>query len=181
MKKLLTTVFFACAMVVAFAADKIFLHGGRIIDGDVVKVEEFTVVYKYTGENAEQTIGKKAIEKIQYSSGRTEQMSEKMVVTSKEDWEKVEILLDKSEIVGLKKVGEVKGKNFAAYSGARADKKANKKLLEAAAEMGCAFIYLVTDTQTGTRGGYGGWGGWGAGSSQSLKKGIAYTYEDAGQ
>ena len=177
MKKLLSTLFLAFAVVAAFASDKIFFHGGKVVDGDVIRVEEFIVVYKYTGENAEQTVGKKAVDKIQYSSGRVEQISEKMVVTSKEDWEKVEILLDKSEIVGLKKIGEVKGKNFAAYSGARADKKANKKLLEAAAEMGAPFVYMTADKQTTSGGGYG-WGGWGGGSNQSLKKGIAYTYDD---
>ncbi len=174
MKKLFTTFLLAFAMVAAFASDKIFFHGGKIVDGEVVRVEEFIVVFKYTGETAEQTIGKKAIEKIQYSSGRTEQISEKIVINGKDDWEKVEILLDKSEIVGLKKIGEVKGKNFAAYSGARADKKANKKLLEAAAEMGAPFVYMTADKQTTSGGGYG-WGGWGGGSNQSLKKGIAYT------
>ena len=178
MKKILITGLFACAMMVALASDKLFLHGGKIIDGDVVKVDDFKVIYKYTGENAEQTIGKKAIEKIQYASGRTEQISDKIVITSKDDWEKVEILLDISEIVGLKKVGEVKGKNFGAFSGARADKKANRKLLEAAAVMGCPFVYMTADKQTSSGGGGYGWGGWGGGGTQSLKKGIAYTYVD---
>ena len=180
MKKLLTTVFFACAIVVAFASDKIFLHSGKTIDGKVVKVEEFTIVYKYEGEDAEQTIGKKAVEKIQYSSGRTEEISEKVVIASKEDWEKVEILLDKSEIVGLKKVGEISGKSVGGYSGSKSDKKANKKLLEAAAQMGCPFVYMTAD-QKSSGGSYGGWGGGIAGiasANQSLKKGIAYTYDD---
>lgn len=176
MKKLLSTLFLAFAMMVAFATDKIFLHSGKTIDGKVVKVDDFEIIYKYEGEDAEQTLGKRAVEKIQYSSGRTEQISEKIVVKGKDDWEKVEILLDKSEIVGLKKVGEVKGKNFAAYSGARADKKANQKLLQAAAEMGCPFVYMTADKQTSSGGGWGGWGG--GGSNQSLKKGIAYTYDD---
>ncbi len=181
MKKLLTTVFFACAMVVAFASDKLFLHSGKTIDGKVVKVEEFTIVYKYEGEDAEQTIGKKAVEKIQYSSGRTENISEKIVIASKDDWEKVEILLDKSEIVGLKKVGEVKGKSTGGFSGSKSDKKANMKLLQAAAAMGCPFVYMTSDQKSGG-GSYGGWGGGIAGiasANQSLKKGIGYTYEDA--
>ena len=116
---------------------------------------------------------KKAVEKIQYSSGRTEQISEKVVVSSKADWEKVEILLDKSEIVGLKKIGEVKGKTsgyFSGYvSGAAADKKANKKMLEAAAEMGCPFVYMTSDSGNSGAFSYG---------KQALKKGIAYNYDD---
>ena len=71
MKKLLTTLFLASAMMVAFASDKIFLHGGKTIDGKVVKVDDFKIIYKYEGEDAEQTVTKKAVEKIQYSSGRT--------------------------------------------------------------------------------------------------------------
>lgn len=173
MKKLLTTLFLAFAVVAAFASDKIFLHGGKTIDGKVVKVDDFKITFKYDGEDAEQTLTKKAVEKIQYSSGRTEQVSDKIVVNGKDDWEKVEILLDKSEIVGLKKVGEVKGKTsgyFSGYvSGAQADKRANKKMLEAAAEMGCPFVYMTSDSGNSGAFTYG---------KQALKKGIAYTYDD---
>ncbi len=83
MKKLLTTALFAVAMVaISFAGDKIFLHGGKTIDGKVVKVDDFKIIFKYEGEEAEQTLTKKSVEKIQYSSGRTEEISEK--ITSKE-------------------------------------------------------------------------------------------------
>lgn len=173
MKKTLTTLFFAFAVMVAFASDKIFLHGGKTIDGKVIKVDDFKVIFTYDGEDAEQTLTKKAIEKIQYSSGRVEDISEKIVINGKDDWEKVEILLDKSEIVGLKKVGEVKGKTsgyFSGYvSGAGADKRANKKMLEAAAEMGCPFVYMTSDNANSGAFSYG---------KQALKKGIAYTYDD---
>lgn len=77
MKKLLTTVFFACAMVVAFASDKLFLHSGKTIDGKVVKVEEFTIVYKYEGEDAEQTVGKKAVEKSSIPAGEQKKFLKK--------------------------------------------------------------------------------------------------------
>jgi hypothetical protein len=172
MKKLITLLFI-CAFVVSFAQDKIHLHGGKVIDGKVIKLEDFKLIFKYAGEDAEQTLTKKAVEKIVYSSGRTEEVSERIVVSSKEDWEKVEILLDKSEIVGLKKVGEVKGKTmgyFSGYvSGAAADKKANKKMLEVAAEMGCPFVYMTSDSGNSGAFTYG---------KQALKKGIGYTYDD---
>lgn len=172
--------FFALAVVFAFATDQIFLHSGKTIDGKVVKVDDFKVIYKYDGEDAEQTLSKKAIEKIVYSSGREEPISEKIVINGKDDWEKVEILLDVSEIVGLKKVDEIKGKSVGGFSGSKSDKKANKKLLEAAAAMGCPFIYMTGDSKSSG----GGWGGWGGGiasiatANQTLKKGIAYTYND---
>lgn len=157
--------------VVVNAADKIHLHGGNVIDGKVIRMDDFKVIFKYEGEDAEQILSKKTVEKIVYTSGRTEDVSEKIVINGKEDWEKVEILLDKSEIVGLKKVGDVSGKTsgyFSGYvSGAGADKRANKKLLEAAAAMGCPFVYMVSDNANSGAFSYG---------KQALKKGIAYTY-----
>lgn len=48
-------------MVAAFASDKIFLHGGKTIDGKVVKLDDFKIIYKYEGEDAEQTVTKKLL------------------------------------------------------------------------------------------------------------------------
>ncbi len=171
MKNFLLTLFLSFITVALFASDKIFLHGGKVIDGAVIRLDDFKVIFKYEGENAEQILSKKAVEKIEYNSGRVEDVSDRIEVSSKNDWEKVEILLDKSEIVGLKKVGEVKGKTsgyFSGYvSGAGADKRANKKLLMAAADMGCQFIYMTTDNANSGAFSYG---------KQALKKGVAYTY-----
>ena len=44
-------------------------------------------------------------------------ISEKIEINGEDDWEKVEILMDKSEIVGLKKVDEVQGKTTALFAG----------------------------------------------------------------
>ena len=73
--------------------DKVYKHNGEVVDGKVVRVEEYTVVFKYDGEDAENTIGKYAIEKVVYGkSGRVEEVSEKIIVNGKDDWEKVVIL-----------------------------------------------------------------------------------------
>lgn len=74
----------------------------------------------------------------------------------------------------------MKGKSTGGFSGSKSDKKANMKLLQAAAEMGCPFVYMIADQKSGG-GSYGGWGGGIAGiasANQSLKKGIGYTYDD---
>jgi hypothetical protein len=113
----------------------ITFHNGKIVEGKVVKLEEFTIIFKYAGEDAEQTISKLVVGQILYSSGRQEQVTEKIVINGIDDWEKVEILLDKSQIVGLTKVDEVQGKTtafFAGYTSASGtDKRSMKKLLEA--------------------------------------------------
>ena len=68
--------------VLTFAqVDKIYKHNGEVVDGKVIKVEEYTIVFKYDGEDAENTIGKYAIEKVVCGkSGRVEAVSEKIVV-----------------------------------------------------------------------------------------------------
>src|SRR5262249_7421174 len=118
-------------------------------------------------------LSKMAIHTITYASGREEEISEKIVVNGKEDWEKVEMLIDKAQIVGLKKLDEIQGKTMGYFSGytssAGADKRSMKKLLEAAAEMKAPFVYITADKDAtaGNRAAYG---------TQGNKKGIAYTY-----
>jgi sRNA-binding regulator protein Hfq len=174
MKKIILTV--ALIFSVAFAnaqADVITKHNGEVVKGKVIRLEEYTVVFKYDGEDAENTIGKYAVEKIVYGkTGRVEEVTEKIVVSSEKDWEKVVILEDKAYIAGLKKVDEVRGKtgliNY--HSGNSGDKKSEKKLKMAAAEMGCPFVLQTADKATvgATSNGLGG--------SQNIKKGVAYKY-----
>ena len=153
--------------------DVITKHSGEIVKGKVVRVDEYTVVFKYDGEDAENTIGKYAIEKIVYGkSGRVEEVTEKIVVKGEDDWEKVVILEEKSYIAGLKKSGEVRGKtgliNF--QTGNTGDKKAEKKLKMAAAAIGCPFILMTSDKTTV------GANSNAIGGTQAIKTGIAYKY-----
>jgi hypothetical protein len=151
--------------------DKLYKHDGEKIDVKVMKVAEYTIVYKYPGEDAEQTIGKLAVAKIVYGSGRSETISDKVVVGSKDDWESVQIIEDKSQVIGLKKKEEIRGKTagfFNYHTAGTADKKATRKLKEAAAEMGAPFILMTSDNDV-RQGGNGG-------TNQGLKKGFAYSY-----
>src|SRR5437763_12769888 len=104
MKKL----FLALSLLISIAAlsqnDKIYMHNGKVVEGSIVKVTEFTVVFKYANEDAEQTVSKYAVNKITYGkSGREEKVTDKIVVASKDDWESVIIFEDKSEVAGLTK------------------------------------------------------------------------------
>src|ERR1044072_3477501 len=156
----------AVALLISSAAfsqnDKIFMHNGKTVEGSVVRVAEFTIVFKYANEDAEQTVGKYAVDKIIYGkSGREEKISDKIVVSSKTDWDKVVLLEDKSQVAGLTKVDEIKGKTaFINYrTAAGSDKKAEQKLKEGAAEKGCQFILMTSDKDLNLTG---------AGSSNSL-------------
>jgi len=168
---LLSMLFMVCCIFAqsgGAASDKLHKHSGEVLDVKVIKVGEFTVTYKFPGEDAEQVISKLAVGKISYSSGRTEEISEKIVVSGKDDWEKVQILTDKAQVIGLKKGDEVRGKTsgFLSYNSAgSADKKASKKIREAAAEAGAPFILLTSDKSDGF------------GVKQSIKNGVMYAYK----
>jgi sRNA-binding regulator protein Hfq len=153
--------------------DKIYKHNGETVDGKVLRLDEYTIVFRYDGEDAENTVSKYAVEKIVYGkTGRVEEITEKIVINGEADWEKVVILEDKAYISGLKKVDEIRGKtgliNY--HTGNTGDKKAEKKLKMAAAAMGCPFILQTADKSTvgATSNGLGG--------SQAIKKGVAYKY-----
>ena len=159
MKKIIAVLAMLMAGTMANAqVDVITKHSGEIVKGKVVKVEEYTIVYKYDGEDAENTLSKYAVEKI--------------VVSTENDWEKVVILEDKAYIAGLKKGEELRGKtgliNY--HTGNTADKKAEKKLKIAAAILGFPFVLQTADkTTTGHNSNQ-------LGGSQAIKKGIGYKY-----
>ena len=171
MKKIFLSFVATLIAVFCFAqtADKMLRHSGESIEITVVKVGEQTIIYKYPNEDAEQTIGKYAVAKITYGkSGRVETISEKIAVSGKSDWENVLILTDASQVIGLKKGEEVKGKTsgLISYNSAgSADKKATKRIKEDAADLGAPFILMVSDKADGF------------GVKQSIKKGFTYTYK----
>ena len=174
MKKII--LLFAVVLSTAFAnaqVDVITKHNGETVNGKVIRLEEYTVVFKYDGEDAENSLGKYAIEKIVYGkSGRVEEVSEKIVVNGEADWEKVVILEEKSYIAGLKKAGEVRGKtgliNF--QTGNTGDKKAHKKLTMDAAKLGCPVVLMTSDKTTV------GANSNALGGTQAIKTGVAYKY-----
>ncbi len=44
--------------------DTIYKHSGETVEGKVIRLDEYTVVFKYDGEDAENTIVKYAVKKI---------------------------------------------------------------------------------------------------------------------
>ncbi len=174
MKKIiLLFTLFAGVNVANAQIDKIFKHSDEIVEGKVIRLDEYTIVFKYDGEDAENTIGKYAVQKIIYGkTKRQEDITEKLVINGEDDWEKVVILEDKGYISGLKKVGEVRGKtgliNF--QTGNTGDKKAQKKLKMDAAKQGCPFVLMTSDKTTV------GANSNAIGGSQAIKTGVGYKY-----
>lgn len=172
MKQLALTFMATLFAIVSFSQtatnDKMIKHNGEKIDVKIIKVGETTITYKYPGEDAEQTIGKFAVATITYGgSGRKEDITQKITVSGEDDWEKVQILTDKSQVIGLKQGAEVTGKTSGLLSyntAGSADKKATKKIKEAAAKQGAPFVLMTSDKADGY------------GVKQSIKNGVAYTY-----
>lgn len=173
MKNILFLVIVLVATSINAQVDQIFKHSGETVEGKVIRLEEYTVVFVYDGEEAENSLGKYAIEKIIYGkSGRVEDVTEKLIVNNENDWEQVIILEEKSYIAGLKKVDEIRGKTglINLQTGNTGDKKAEKKLKMAAAKLGCPFILMTSDkTTVGQNSNL-------IGGTQAIKKGLAYKY-----
>ena len=80
MKKLLLLAVAFLGFAANAQVDKIYKHNGEVVEGKVIRLDEYTVVFKYDGEDAENTFGKYAIEKIVYGkTGRVEEVTEKIV------------------------------------------------------------------------------------------------------
>jgi hypothetical protein len=175
MKNLFLALFLLINVAALSQNDKIYMHNGKTVEGTVIRVAEFTLIFKYANEDAEQTAGKYAVKKIVYGkSGREEKITDKISVLSKDDWEKVVMLVDKSEVAGLTKVNEVKGKtamiNYRTAAGSSA--KAEKDLKQKAAEEGCPFVLMTSDKDADLS----GHNGRGLGGTQSMKTAFAYKY-----
>jgi hypothetical protein len=170
MKKFIAFLAFAMMSVASFASeipDKLYKHNGETVDAKVVRVGEYNITYTYIGESAEQIVSKYAIEKIVYGSGRTEKITDKINVSNEDDWENVIVLEDKAQIAGLSKKDEITGKTSGLMSFqtfGSADKKALKKMKQAAAKIGCPFILMSADKNN-------------VQTTQAVKSGFAYSYK----
>ena len=66
MKNLFLALFLLTNVAALSQNDKIYMHNGKTVEGTVVRVAEFTLIFKHANEDAEQTAGKYAVEKIVY-------------------------------------------------------------------------------------------------------------------
>ena len=151
-------------------ADTIYKHNGDSIDCKVLAVEYGEIKFVYKGETASHQLGKYAVSRIIYDSGREELISEKVLLPEKDAEEKVIITTNPNEIVGLRQVEEIRSNsnndwNFRGSKGL--DIKATRKLRRAAAEKNAFIILLTADHAK-------------AGSlfttASNTKRGLCYTY-----
>ena len=79
MKKIILLVVFALGLNLANAqTDKIYKHSGEVVEGKVIRLDEYTIVFKYDGEDAENTI-----ENMQLKKSSTEKLKDKKMLQEK--------------------------------------------------------------------------------------------------
>ena len=145
---------FVCVFTASFAQDEVTLHNGTIIKGKVLENEPTHIKFMYEGEDVASTLGKVAIASIKYQSGRVEECSQKIVINDpKKDYEKIQVLREKDECVGLVRVQEFTEKSGGAWSlGATSGKymqKTIKKLQKKAVELGGCAILITSEESKG--------------------------------
>lgn len=153
MKKLIYVLFLLFSLQCA-AQDEVVFHNGNIAKGKVSEVTELYIKFCYEGEDVTNIIGRAAISEVRFSSGRVQQMSQKIYVESEKDWEKVRIVNDKNEVLGLKSLGQVEKHSsgtwsFSITAGHFSEKTMKKIRKEAAARGGCIVLVLSQQSQSG--------------------------------
>ena len=93
------------------AQDKVVLRSGEELNVKIVQNGETSIQYQFPGEEMLNEKNKREIKYIMYASGRREECSQGIevpVIKSKNDWKNVVITYVESDVIGLKRVGEVK-------------------------------------------------------------------------
>lgn len=137
-----------------FAQDVVVFHNGNIANGKVSEVAEQYIKFSYDGEDFINIIGRCAISEVRFSSGRIQQMSQKIYVDSPDDWEKVRVVNDKNEVLGLKSLGQVEKHSSGTWSfsitgGHFSEKTLKKVRKEAAKRGGCIVLILSQQSKSG--------------------------------
>ena len=166
MKKLFLFAFVGFQLVSAYAQpttiDRLYKHNGDSMQARVVKVDEYVINYILPDEKVQRTIGKLAVEKIVYGDGKTEEISKKIEVNGKKDWDKVLIVYEATAVAGLKKGEDISGKtpywSVSNISKEEIQNKSIKNLKQAAARDYYAPIVLIISDQ------------------KSYKQGVVYYY-----
>lgn len=133
-----------------FAQDLIKTHKGETIDGKVYEIGERAIKFKYAGEEVINSLSKNLVSEINFGSGRSQKISDKIEVNGEQDWEKVIITKLESDVDGLTRVGEImaNAQNNWSYTTnvGKLEKKAMDKLKRDAARRGCHVILILTTT-----------------------------------
>lgn len=146
---LLTVVCLSC-----HAQDKLVFHNGTIAEGKVTETSDKLIKFIYKGEDVVNSISRSTLTEVRYESGRVQEMSQKVEIKSPSDWEKVRVVYDKDEVLGLKSLGQIEKHSSGTWSffitaGHFSEKTLKKIRQEAAKRGGCIVLILTQQSQSG--------------------------------
>lgn len=154
-----------------YAQDTIVKHSGDKLEKvKVVAVNDYSIVFTYPGETVTNTVGKAAVDRIVFESGRVAQVSDFISTEGRDGWENVLITDNPNEIIGLRRVGEVKAK-AGGYGSLRttkgSDRKATERLKKEVVDLGGHVVFIQQHETKGR--GFNS-------NPESIQSGVAYGY-----
>ncbi|MBL7903353.1 MAG: hypothetical protein JNK73_15245 [Bacteroidia bacterium] len=178
MKTPLIAVVLFSALQLKSQTDTIFKNDGEIILGHVSEVTETAIKFVYPGESFSNALGKNAVKKIHFKSGRKQDFSADLnisLVKGCQEWNKVQISKIESEVIGLMKLdiigAKAKGATTWTSLAKLQDRAYNKLKIETAMLGGNVAYILEQNTEEAIFGGE-------EGSSKTpgvTVSGLAYT------
>lgn len=138
----------------ALSQDKLYFHNGKIAEGKVVETNDLFIKFIYKGEDVVNTMGRNALAKVEFASGRIMELSQKIIIESPLDYEKVRVVYDKNEVLGLKSLGQIEKHSsgtwsFSITAGHFSEKALKKIRKEAAKRGGCIVLVLSSQSKSG--------------------------------
>ena len=100
----------------AFSQDKLYFHNGKISEGKVIETSDIFIKFIYKGEDIVNTMSRNALEKVELASGRVMELSQKIIIESPYDYDKVRVVYDKNEVLGLKSLGQIERHSSGTWS-----------------------------------------------------------------
>ena len=124
--------------------DKIIILNGDTINCQILEFNGIALTYKPSSPDTVCYMSSSKIYQLLYSNGEIQNVSKRITIAGKKDWEKVILTSDTADIEGLVKVGDLKTKTYAWHDKEQARDEGQIKLRKEAAELG-AFMVFITD------------------------------------
>ena len=155
------------------AQDKIIKQNGDTISCKVTEITCDDINFYTESDNQTGNIAKSPVQEIVFQSGLVQNYSNRGVINGEEDWEKVQITSEESDVAGMVRGEEIKAKSStrsSISSQEKIEKKALEKLKKQAASKGYYIVLMTkaTDQSKASKFLVGGYAG---------ITGVGYKYE----
>jgi hypothetical protein len=132
-------------------ADTIILFGGEKITGIIQRITSESVIYKKSANSEQESVNRNRVNKIQYSSGKTEVINESPKKPGEKiDWRKVKVLKNKKQVLGMTKVEDLEASAKGSGRGYETPKSLKRRatviLRKKAAKINANYVLIVKES-----------------------------------